>query len=120
MRSQGIEIGFLPSDRDDRTVDRLVESVDVDDVEATYGGPVDQDRREPSKVARTTHHGGDPLRRIVPVDFGQCDEDALDVRRRLDDDSDDRNGLVRKSEWGVVDPEEAGLRLHFTSTGDGG
>src|SRR6059036_3169484 len=68
---------------------------------------------------RTPHHRGDPLRRIVPVDFGQCGEDTFDVRRRLHNDSDDGNGLIGETERGVVDPEEAGLRLHVTSTGDG-
>src|SRR2546422_11441793 len=57
----GIEIRFLPGDRDDRAVDRLVERIDVDDVEAADRGPVDQDRREPSRYRRRRIPAGVPL-----------------------------------------------------------
>src|SRR2546426_503453 len=78
----GIEIGFFPGDRDDGSVDCLVDRVDIDDIEAADRGPVDQDCGEPGQVPRTPHHRGDPLRRIVPVDFGQCGEDTFDVPAR--------------------------------------
>src|SRR5437660_1630380 len=39
-------------------------------------------------------------------------EDALDVRRRLDDDPHDRDRFVGEMEGGIVDPEEPGRGLH--------
>src|SRR2546427_174956 len=44
-----------------------------------------------------------------------ADSDSFDVRRSLQDDTDDRHGFVGEMERPVVDPEEPGFRLHYIS-----
>src|SRR5712692_1071545 len=106
------EVGLVSRDGYDRPPDRRMELVYVDDIEAADRNPVEEHHREALAVSGVGHHLGDPVGRVMAVHLHERREDALDVRRSLDDDADHGHGLVRETERRIVNPEEPGLRLH--------
>ncbi len=92
--------------RDDGNAETIVDLVQVDDVEAPDGDPIEQDRAKTRLVAGRLHQLDDLLRRVGPVDPNSATYHGLDVRGRREDDTDQRGGFLIPSERAVIDPDD--------------
>ena len=110
-RSQGrvdpFEIGRPSGDRDDRDPERVVDGIEVDDVEPADDGAVEQERPETVPGPQRPDQRDHGLRPVGPVDPDAGGAHRLHVRGGGDDNRRDRSIPIGPSERAIIDRDDA-------------
>ncbi len=88
-----------------------MEGVQVEDVEPSDHGAVQQHRAHAVEGAQRAREGDEPVRRVAPVDLDLADAHGLDVAGQHDHDGRHRGCPVVPGERPVVEREDARVGL---------
>lgn len=105
------EVGGPPGDRHDGDAEGPPQCVQVEDVEPSHDGPVEQDRAHPFESAQRPHERDDPTGAVGTVDPDRAEPGELEALGEGDDDRRDRGPSVPSRERPVVDGRHTGVSL---------
>ena len=110
-RSDPLELGGTPSDRDDRTTELSVQEFEVQDVESSDHGPVEKDRADAVERSQASDERDDPPCPVRSIDPDLGRPYGFDMLRERERDRRDGSELIVAVERAVVDADDAGVEL---------
>ena len=88
-----------------------MERIEIDHVEPSENGTIDQERADPVERAGRTNEGDDPAGRVLSIDGDGAGTYRLYVVRRGEHHGRDRGTGISPVERPVVDPHDARVGL---------